>query len=98
MKTAYLYWLIFRRNDDCGCIDWDNPTGGLVVETNNVVEGIPVGNMEVIREVCLERYHCGPGEHLIMAEVFEIEDQQRAVILHEQWESEMKTFMEMMNC
>lgn len=91
----FCYYLVWRT-DDASVIDWDEPTGGLVCEPERYVDNYPVCSMPLVKSVCKMRYHCAPGESLVIAEVFEPEDQYKADILHQHWEREMFHFKELM--
>ena len=70
MRTC-VYFLVFRHRTRKRSIDWDRPTGGLVMQAERFVEGFPVADFRLARDVIEQRYHCGPREELVIAEVFE---------------------------
>lgn len=101
MKTHPLrcYFLCYRtRKYSPQGIPWDKPTGGLVMEPSRILHGIPIVDAETARDVLEDRYHCGPGEILWIAEVLERKDQRKAYLLHEKWERDMLSFLELMQC
>ena len=91
----HCYFLCFRRRRNSK-IHWRHPTGGLVVEPDRVVSGIPLAALQLVADVFAERYHCGPGEELIIAEVFEKRERRLALTLHRRWEREAWEFRELM--
>ena len=93
---AKCYFLVYRLPNKNGIIHWDHPTGGLVMETDDVVDGYPVCDFGLATDVIEQRYHAASYEKLLIAEVFETVEQVRAVTLHNQWESEAFDFEELM--
>ena len=94
------YFLCFRMDKNAGQIDWDNPTGGLVMEAENIVFDMAVATQEqcnLAREILSQRYHPRPDEAFLIAEVYELPDKLEAAALHEQWESDMAEFHELMS-
>ena len=88
------YFLAYRmRNGDP--IDWEEPTGGVVMEAR-LVEGIPMSDYDIARQVLEDRYHCAPGEILVMAEVYGDREKWQATVLHRFWEREYVAFHELM--
>lgn len=65
--------------------DWAAPIGGLVVPTEDSTYACHVAH---------QRYHCGPHEWLLVAEVRRYQSCVRARLLHDQWEREMREWME----
>jgi hypothetical protein len=76
--TRY-YFLIYRHPMDAGPC-WKEPTGGLVMDCDDV---------ECLVDVGTQRYHIGPHEGLSFVRALDTEWQDRAARLHEQWEHEM---------
>ncbi len=94
----HCYYLAYRQKNDGRSVPWDRPTGGLVMDPEEYVQGHPIGDSAAAYEILQERYHCGPDEVLIMAEVFEKRECMKAHRLHHQWEHSMNQFLEMMDC
>jgi len=92
MTRHQCYLLIFRHkktHDSCEWIkDWNNPTGGVVMDVEDVKTCFPA--------ICLMRYHCDPDEMLTIIEAVDEDDQRRALLLHNQWEKQMRWFLELM--
>ena len=61
-----------------------------------MVEGIPVADMAIAADVLAQRYHCGPHEELVIAEVLCRKEKRLARELHRKWDAEMSEFVEMM--
>ena len=92
----YCYFLSFRVKQ-CSQLRINKPTGGLVVEAERVLDGnIPVCDINLVRSVMEMRYHCDRDEELVIAQVFEDEEKFLAARLHQEWETEMLEFKELM--
>ena len=92
-----VYFLIYRHYLTCKRkIDWSNPTGGLVVCADRVVDGHPVADMCLVSDVIGLRYHAGPHEELVVREVFGPKKRRLARRLHNEWEQGMHDFVELM--
>jgi hypothetical protein len=59
---------------------------------------MPVCDFKLAGSVLEQRYHCGPDEELVVAEVYERKEQRLARKLHTEWEGQMSEFLELMNC
>jgi hypothetical protein len=94
MRT-HCYFLAYRKKSGKK-IRWDSPTGGLVMKPDRFVEGYPVGDYQLAYEVLKRRYHCGPGEELVMAEVFEKREMRLARKLCQEWNREAVEFIDLM--
>ena len=91
------YFLVFRiKTTSLVPFDWDNPTGGLVTEPCDVINGHPVPDIALTRMVLELRYHCHHDEQLVLAEVFDQPEKQLAAKLHQRWEDEAHEFLELM--
>ena len=90
------YFLCYRRRGRSKNIDWDHPTGGMVVEPLKVIGNIAVSDFRSAIEAMEDRFHCGPGEDLVIMEVFEQEYQSLAWLLHIKWQRDMHQFFELM--
>lgn len=93
----YTYFLAYRKR--CGklSVNWRKPTGGLVQKPARFVEGYPVSDFQKAGRILERRYHCGPHEELIIAEVFEQEEMRMARQFHRKWQWERTSFLELMN-
>ena len=94
-ETHHCYFLVFR-NKAGDPIDWDTPTGGLVVLAEWVVYGHAGCDIPLVRDIIEQRYHCGPSEQLVLAEVFDNDEKYQATLLHKHWDMEMHDFKELM--
>ena len=92
------FYLCYRRKHSRRSIDWTRPTGGLVMEADGYVYGYPICDFQLASDVLHQRYHCGPGEALIIAEVLEKEERSIAKRLHLRWEQDMADFHDLMEC
>jgi hypothetical protein len=95
MRT-HCYYLAYRKKVSKLSVNWRKPTGGLMLKPERIVDGYPVGDFQLAWEVLKRRYHCGPHEELIVAEVFEKQEMRMARKLFRQWEAEAKEFLELM--
>jgi hypothetical protein len=86
------YYLIYRVSHDTAgglqAIDWTEPTGG--------IEDFALLKQSEVYDVARTRYHCGPHEDLILAQVWGEEEVWQAHLLHEAWELEMRDFIQLM--
>ena len=91
----YCFFLVYRttHHDE---IDWDHPTGGLVMEPKDIIDGIPLSDINLAEEVSCERYHCDPNEWLMIAEVWNNREKCLAAHLHREYEREMEDFHALM--
>ena len=71
-------------------------TGGLVIESEQVAA--TNGDWQVVIGILRQRFHPRPDERLHVEEVSEMVDKILAAMLHDQWESEMADFHELMGC
>lgn len=94
MRTK-CYFLLFRQRTNLS-IDWDNPTGGLMMKPERYVNDIPIGDFQLAAEVLKKRYHCTPYESVLIAEVFEKREIRMARKLHVKWLADVKEFRELM--
>jgi hypothetical protein len=94
-KRTKCYFLIYRGPDKTP-INWVEPTGGLVVEPKKIVDDIPIADIGLVQQVAEHRYHYGPGEFLVIAEVFEPLEQGVADALHDEYEKDLREFLELM--
>jgi len=90
------FYLAYRRKRSRRSIDWTRPTGGLVMEADGYVYGYPICDFQLAADVLHQRYHCGPHEELIIAEVLEKTEKGIAMRLHGKWERDMSEFMDLM--
>ncbi len=82
------YFLLYRVPDESGrSIDWNNPTGGLVTATED---------KEHAMDIARARYHLGPHEEMVLAEVWGVAEAAQAYKLHLAWDQEMNSFLELM--
>jgi len=95
MRTMCFY-LCYRRQAG-GRIRWKHPTGGFVQKPESFVQGCPIGDFQLAAATLERRYHCGPHEELIIAEVFEQEEMRMARQFHRKWQWERTSFLELMN-
>jgi hypothetical protein len=95
MRTR-CYYLLFRQPSPRS-IDWDNPTGGLMLKPERYVDEFPIGDFQLAAEVLKKRYHCGPHECVVIAEVFEKKEIRLARKLHLKWVADVREFRELMN-
>ena len=91
------YFLIYRHSKLCYVIDWEQPTGGMVLEPDFVVEGHAGVCRMRIQDEAKDRYHCGPNEDLLIAEVFGEYECRAAQRLHQQWMADRIDFMTIMS-
>jgi hypothetical protein len=91
-----VYFLCYRIKNCRRNINWTNPTGGLVMEADEFVQGKPISDHQLAANVLELRYHCGPHEALVIAEVFEEPEMLLARRLHQRWEREQHEFLELM--
>ena len=84
MQQTY-YYVYRERADSHETINWDEPTGGLVLPTADTCHAM---------DIARERYHTAPYEELIIAEVWEDEKKWTATLLHKAWDVEMRTWLE----
>lgn len=104
MKTGQCFFLCFRVDRVGGCINWDEPCGGLVMKAETtIVENedgeereIPVADFGLARDILEQRFHCTPLETLLVAEVYQPEEQWTARLLHRDYELGMESFLELM--
>jgi len=99
MKSYVLIWRVPKGG--LYSIDWDKPTGGMIMEPRKVLttqcgRRLAIVDWSLARSVAHERYHCGPGEELILAEVFEPAEQRLAKVAHLRWELEIRSFLQLM--
>lgn len=94
MRT-HVYFLAFRHRADRP-IRVNRPTGGLVMKAERFVEGIPLADFTLARDVFQQRYHCQADEILDIAEVFGQRQRRWARRLHRQWERDLVEFAELM--
>ena len=78
--TTKVFFLIYRTSNTQP-INWTDPDGGLVVDLEC---------KRFATELAIQRYHCAPWEHLMMAEVWGIEEMAQAQWLHDRWEAEVQ--------
>ena len=90
------YFLVFRVPRNGGSVDWGKPDGGLVMNSD-VIEGKPVPDFVLARDVIEKRFHCAPSEHLLLCQVFEPDEQWDAQLLHVHWENSYEDFIELMD-
>ena len=95
MRTL-CFFLCYRKRANKR-IRWSHPTGGLVMEPECIVNGIPKADLRLAGEVLEQRYHCEGDEELIVAEVFQRKEMKLAKRLHQEWEEDMVSFKELMN-
>lgn len=76
-------------------VDWDNPTGGMMLKFPKK-GGIPVVDACVLHRVASQMYHCGPHEQLLVVELFEEHEQHAARVLAARYECEIAQFKELM--
>ena len=96
--SARVYYLIFRRRiNSKRKLRWSNPTGGLVLCADRVVDGHPVADMNLVSDLIELRYHAGPHEEVLLYEVFDRKKQRLARRLHDEWEEEELEFLELMS-
>ena len=82
------YYFVYRVPDDSAhCIPWGEPTGGIVLVNPNQSQAM---------DMARERYHCTPGETIVLAEVWGPEEKFKAGVLHRSWELERDKFLELM--
>ena len=98
MKRKLCYFLCFRVPRVGGQIRWDNPTGGMVMRPYKYLDGMPLADFTIARNLLEERHHCRPDEHLVIAEVFERPEKRLAQQLHNRYEAEMQEFVDLMRC
>lgn len=92
MKSCY--FLVFRGSKNTP-IDWEEPTGGLVMQFD-VVDGHTRPDYDLAIDVIEQRYHCHSDETLRTVEVLDKEDRFTAHLLHKSWDIEMDSFLELM--
>jgi len=90
------YFLIYRITGNCSALSWDKPTGGLVVEAEEVINGTPICDMEIVTGVAYQRYHCDPWEELWIEEAYKQADREIAATLHDICEYEISDFRDLM--
>ena len=95
MRT-HVYFLVYRVRNCKRNINWTKPTGGLVMQADHYVQGCPISDPQLAADVLELRYHCGPHETLVIAEVFEKPEMRLARKLHQRWEAEQHEFRELM--
>lgn len=95
MNNNLVYFLVYRKRVGQK-LRLKHPTGGLVMEPNKYLYGNPVADFGLAADLCEQRYHCGPHEELIIAEVFCKKERVMAMKLHQLWEDEQHEFLEMM--
>jgi hypothetical protein len=91
----HVHFLIYRLRSG-ESIRWNKPVGGLVMRPKRVCAGIEVADFGLAEEIAQHRYHCGPGEELILAEVLEEKDQVKSHRLHHRYERDFEDFLELM--
>ena len=91
-----VYFLAYRKKVSKLSINWRRPTGGLVMKPARIVDGYPVSDFQAAADLLEARYHCSPGEELIVAEVFEREEIRLARQLYHKWHWEAREFKELM--
>ena len=91
----FCYFLVYRTIE-FGHIDWNHPTGGLVMEPIKIIDGIPLSDHVLAEDVAKQRYHVDPWEYLMLAEVFQPREKCLAAKLHNQWEREAEEFHALM--
>ena len=103
-STGQCFFLCFRVDRIGGCINWDEPKGGLVMSAEvTTVEDedgeeheIPVADFHLARDIFEQRFHCLPTQTLLIAEVYQPEEQWTARLLHRDYELGMESFLELM--
>ena len=75
----------------------ESPTGGVVMEAENVVEGHPVVDLSLAEAVTRERWHYAPYEWCLVWQVFEPKDKCLAAKMHNTYEKEMLDWLEWMD-
>jgi hypothetical protein len=91
----HVHFLIFRIPSG-DPIRWTKPVGGLVLKAKKICSGVAVADFGLAEEIATHRYHCAPGEELILAEVLEEKDQIKSHRLHARYEREFSDFLELM--
>jgi hypothetical protein len=66
------------------------------MEADGYVYGYPICDFQLAADVLHQRYHCGPHEELIIAEVLEKTEKSIAMRLHWKYERDTAEFLEMM--
>lgn len=91
----HVHFLAYRLKEG-ESIKWTRPTGGLVMKPKRVCKGVEVADFVLAEEIISHRFHCAPGEHIILAEVLEEVDQVKAHRLHNRYERDYSDFLELM--
>jgi hypothetical protein len=95
-----IHILIWRTNKSMSDIDWEEPTGGLVMNGERKMSQAGVTflapDWPLVKEIAHARYHCGPHEELVIVQVIEARERFVAELLHRHWEKSMAEFVEMM--
>jgi len=86
MALPVVHYLVYRVQDT-GFVDWEEPDGGLVLYLDDV---------PFLHRIAERRYHCDPGERLIIEEADTPEDRWKAVLLATYWEHEQREFTALM--
>lgn len=93
----HVFFLIYRiPSPAVAPTRWDRPDGGLVMRAKRICEGVAIADYVLADEIAHERYHCAPGQQLLLVEVFEEHDQNRVRRLHRKWERDRVDFLELM--
>jgi hypothetical protein len=90
LSERYVYVLVYRVHVTQR-IDWNQPTGGLVIELADLQQ-----KPSLRYDLAHERYHCGPGERLVMVEAMQVSTQRLAAQLHHEWECDVLKFVWLM--
>ena len=93
----HTFFLIYRvANEQTQPIRWDKPDGGLVLKPKKICNGVCIADFGLAEEIASHRYHRAPWEQLLLVEVMEEHDQHRARRLHNKYQRDFSSFIELM--
>jgi hypothetical protein len=87
LRKTRTYYYLYRHRKSPIHIDWESPTGGLVVEGRLLPHQV--------LDIAKQRYHCAPWEQILCVEVLRQEERWEAALLHQAWEMEMRQWLEL---
>ena len=97
MSKCYAYFLIYRmRRLSDGTLRIGEVLGGLEMLPKIIVDGHPVGDWRLARDIAWQRYEFAPGERPVVCEVIDGDCLREAKRLADAYEIETKAFVEWM--
>ena len=92
MKHCYFY--IFRVSQSGK--EWKRPVGGLVMKPKRICGDTAITDFGLAEEVASHRFHCAPGETLVVEEVVDPSHFDKIRRMHRKYERDMSEFLELM--